>query len=86
MNKILTLAFATLLLTSCNSNKTASNDSEVTDSVVCLNSGYRAQHSIADVYYCNLEGYEEDGDCKDNFLDFSQTSATSWQGALLSLH
>lgn len=86
MNKILTLAFATLLLTSCNSNKTASNDSEVTDSVVCLNSGYRAQHSIADVYYCNLEGYEEDGDCKDDFLDFSQISATSWQGSLLSLH
>ena len=29
MNKILTLAFATILLASCNSNKTASNDRKI---------------------------------------------------------
>lgn len=69
MNKILTLASAILLLASCNSNKTTSNDSVVTDSVVCLNSDYRVQRSIADVYYCDL-----DDDCDDDFLDVSEIS------------
>ena len=78
MNKILTLAFATILLASCNSKKSASNDSVVTDSVVYLNTDYRDQHSITDIYYCDIENLSDDSDCYDDIPEVSESSVKDY--------
>ena len=62
MNKILTLAFATILLASCNSKK----------------SDYRGQHSIADIYYCDLEKLSDDSDCYDDIPEVSESSVKDY--------